>query len=88
LILPIKEAYPGLTDEQQKVWETTVFARATKIKTRVADLRTKTGDDEAEVDFRLNVSFEYADGQGGSIPLQQHAVLKRTPTGWQIVSIR
>jgi eukaryotic-like serine/threonine-protein kinase len=85
---PLRTAYPGLTDEQQKVWETTVFARATKIKASVADLKSRIGGDEAEVDFGLNVSFDYPDGQRGSIPLQQHAVLKRTPTGWQILSIR
>jgi hypothetical protein len=88
LITKLKDAYPGLSDDQQKYWETTVFARATKITARVADLKTKTGDDEAEVDFRLIVSFEYSDGQAVNSSLPQHAVLKRSPTGWQIASIR
>ena len=88
LITKLKDAYPGLTDEQQKFWETTVFARATKIRARVADLKTRTGEDDAEVDFRLNYRFEYADGQVVSSTLDQHAVLKRIPTGWLISSIR
>jgi hypothetical protein len=88
LITRLKDAYPGLTDDQQKYWETTVFSRATKIRARVADLKTRPGDDDAEVDFRLVVSFEYADGQGVNSELPQHAVLKRSATGWQIVSIR
>jgi hypothetical protein len=41
------------------------------------------------VDFLLNLSFDYANGgQRGSMPLQQHATLRRTPSGWQILSIR
>jgi hypothetical protein len=88
LITRLKEAYPGLTDDQQKYWETTVFSRATKIRARVADLKPRTGEDDAEVDFRLDVRFEYADGQGANFTLDQHAELKRTPTGWQIASIR
>ena len=87
-ITRLKDAYPGLSDVQQKYWETSVFARATKIRARVADLKTKTDDDDAEVDFRLIVRFEYADGQVANSTLEQHALLKRTATGWQIASIQ
>ena len=83
----LKEAYPGLTEEQQKRWETT-FAKATKIKASVADIRTTSIDsDDAEVDFRLNTTLDYPDGQPASQPQRLHATLKRTPTGWQILSI-
>jgi hypothetical protein len=44
--------------------------------------------DVAEADYRLNVTFDYASGSPGSIPLQQHATLKRGPSGWQIQAIR
>jgi hypothetical protein len=85
----LKEAYPGLTGDQQKFWETNVFSRATKIRASVADLTTTMDRDDAQADFRLNVTFDYDDAQKGSIaPQQQHATLSRTPTGWQIVSIR
>ncbi|HUQ45077.1 MAG TPA: serine/threonine-protein kinase [Gemmatimonadaceae bacterium] len=85
----LKEAYPGLTEDQQKFWETNVFSRATRIKAQVVDLKTTTDGDAAEADFRLNVTFDYGDAQRGSIgPQQQHAKLTRTGSGWQIVSIR
>jgi serine/threonine-protein kinase len=86
----LKEAYPGLTDDQQKVWETTVFAPATRIKAAISDVKTTTTDrDAAEVDLLLNVTFDYADGQRGSIaPQRQHVRLTRSAHGWQIASIR
>ncbi len=85
----LKEAYRGLTDEQQKVWETTVFSRATKIKAAIRDVSTRTDRDAAEVDFLLNVTFDYADGTRGSIaPQRSHATLAQTALGWQIISIR
>jgi len=84
----LKEAYPGLTDEQQKAWEMT-WAKATRLKAKIADLKvTGTDGDQADAEFRLNVTFDYPDGTPGSNPQQQHAQLKRTPNGWQIVSIR
>jgi hypothetical protein len=85
----LKEAYPELTDEQQKFWESNVFARATRIKATVVDLKTTTDGDAAEASFRLNVTFDYATGASrGSIPLEQHASLRHIPSGWQIVKIR
>ena len=85
----LREAYPGLTEDQQKFWETNVFSRATRIKAQVVDLKTTTDGDAAEADFRLNVTFDYGDAQRGSIgPQKQHAKLTRTGSGWQIVSIR
>ncbi len=83
----LKEAYPGLTDEQQKSWETT-WARATRLKATVTDLQTTVDGDQADVDFRLNVSFEYPAGERGSYSQNQHATLKRTPTGWRLESVR
>jgi hypothetical protein len=84
----LKEAYPGLTDEQQKAWEMT-WAKATRLKAKIADLKvTGTDGDQADAEFRLNVTFDYPDGTPGSNPQRQHAQLKRTPSGWQIVSIR
>ena len=84
----LREAYPGLTDEQQKLWETN-WARSTKLKASVTNLTvTGTDGDQADAEFRLNVTFDQ-DGQRISTPPQrQHAQLKRTPNGWQIVSIR
>jgi serine/threonine-protein kinase len=85
----LKEAYPGLTDEQQKGWETTVFSKATRIKAAVSNVKTSTDKDAAEVDLLLNVAFDYADGQRASIPpLRQHVKLTRSAAGWQIASIR
>jgi len=84
----LREAYPGLTDTQQEFWETKVFAKATTIKAAVRDVKTTTDRDAAEVDFLLNLTFDYADGQRGSIPLPQHVTLTRTTAGWQIAAIR
>jgi serine/threonine-protein kinase len=84
----LKEANPGLTDEQQKTWETTVFSRARKIKATVEGMSSRADGDAAEVEFRLNLAIDASDGQHMTIPTQrQHATLKRTPDGWQIVSI-
>jgi serine/threonine-protein kinase len=86
----LKEAYPGLTEAQKKDWETT-FGKATKIKATVADLRTTSIDqDDAEVEFRLNTTI-FSEGQPtgmSSQPQRLHATLKRSSSGWQIVSIR
>ena len=85
----LKEAYPGLTDDQQKMWETGVFSRATRIRAAVRNVKTTTDRDDAEAEFVLNVSYELADGSSGSItPQRSHASLKRTATGWQVVAIR
>ena len=85
----LKEANPGLTDEQQKFWETNVFARATKIKAAVTDMRSTTEGNDAEVNFRLSVTFDYSDASRGSIaPQRQHARLSRSSSGWTIASIR
>ena len=84
----LKEAYPGLTDKQQEFWETKVFAKATTIKAAVRNMKTTTDRDVAEVDFLLSLTFDYSDGQRGSIPLKQHVNLTRTTVGWQIASIR
>jgi serine/threonine-protein kinase len=85
----LKEAYPGLTDKQQKFWEENVFAIAGKVTATVKDVKTTEASDTAEADFRLNVGFEYSAGSSGSLrPQQQHATLTRTTNGWQIVSIR
>ncbi|HET9010497.1 MAG TPA: hypothetical protein VFN38_01720, partial [Gemmatimonadaceae bacterium] len=85
----LKEAYPGLTDEQQKAWEM-AWAKATRLKATVADLKvTGTDGDQADADFQLNVTYEWGDGSRGVNPPQrQHAQLRRTPNGWQLVSVR
>jgi serine/threonine-protein kinase len=82
----LKEAYPKLTDEQQRDWETNVFAIATKIKSSVVNLKPSVDGDAAEADYKLNVTFDY-NGSPGSISRQEHATLKRGPGGWQIQSI-
>jgi serine/threonine protein kinase len=85
----LREAYPGLTDKQQQFWETKVFATATGIKAAVREVKAATSGDAAEADFLLNISYDYVNGGArGSMPLQQHASLKKMPSGWQIVAIR
>ena len=83
----LKEAYPGLTDAQQKLWENT-WARSSKVKATVTDVVTQVDKDEAAANFRLTVSFDYPDGQPGSMEQRLLAELKKTPSGWQINKIR
>jgi serine/threonine-protein kinase len=85
----LKEAYPKMSDDEQRYWETNVFAIATKVRAVVSDLKPNVDGETAEADYRLNVSFEYASGSPGSLPpMQQHATLKRGQGGWQIQAIR
>jgi hypothetical protein len=84
----LKEAYPKLNDDEQRYWETNVFAIATKVRAVVSDLKPNVDGETAEADFRLNVTFEYNGSPGSLPPMQQHATLKRGPSGWQIQSIR
>jgi hypothetical protein len=85
----LKEAYPKLTDDEQRFWETNVFAIATKIRAVIVDLKPNVDGESAEADYRLNVTFDYATGSPGSLPpMLQHATLKRGSGGWQIQSIR
>jgi ketosteroid isomerase-like protein len=83
----LKEAYPRLTDDEQRQWETNVFAIATKLKASIVDLRTNVDGDAAEADYRLDVTFDYNGSPAGQSK-QQHATLKRVSGGWQIQSIR
>jgi serine/threonine-protein kinase len=84
----LKEAYPKLTDEEQRYWETNVFAIATKVRALISDLKPNVDGETAEADYRLNVIFEYNGSPASLAPMQQHATLKRGPSGWQIQSIR
>ena len=83
----LKEAYPKLTDDEQREWETNVFAIATKIRAVIVDLKPSVDGDAAEADYKLNVTFDY-NGSTGGFSRRQHATLKRGPSGWQIQSIR
>jgi ketosteroid isomerase-like protein len=83
----LKEAYPKLTDDEQREWETNVFAIATKIRALIIDLKPTVDGDVAEAEYRLNVTFDY-NGSTGGFSRRQHATLKRGPSGWQIQSIR
>jgi hypothetical protein len=83
----LKEAYPKLTDDEQRQWETNVFAIATKIRASIVDLKTNVDGDVAEADYKLKVTYDYNGSPGGDSK-QQHATLKRVPGGWQIQSIR
>jgi serine/threonine-protein kinase len=86
----LKEAYPGLTPEQQKAWETGVFAIANGIRATVAYDSVKVYKDGAEVAFTLNLAYDYQGSMKASLPKhnKQHAILKQTDAGWQIVEIR
>ena len=84
----LKEAYPKLSDDEQRFWETNVFAIATKIRAVISDLKPSVDGETAEADYKLNVTFDYPSGSPGSLQQLQHATLKRGPSGWQIQSIR
>ncbi|NUO39598.1 MAG: hypothetical protein HOQ31_13460, partial [Gemmatimonadaceae bacterium] len=83
----LKEAYPKLSDDEQREWETNVFAIATKIRAVIVDLKPSVDGDAAEADYKLNVTFDY-NGSTGGFSRRQHATLKRGSSGWQIQSIR
>jgi serine/threonine-protein kinase len=84
----LKEAYPKLSDDEQRFWEMNVFAIATKIRAFISDLKPSVDGETAEADYKLNVTFDYATGSPGSLQQLQHATLTRGSGGWQIQSIR
>jgi len=86
----LKEAYPGLKENEQKQWETT-FGKLTRIKATVANINTNSiTADDADVEFRLNTTYYYVDGSApASNPQSLRATLKRSPGGaWHIASIQ
>ncbi len=85
----LKEAYPTISDDQVKKWETGVFQQAQDLKTTVRYDKVAVSKDGAEVDFTLHMAYKYAGAASASIPPQkQHAVLRKTDKGWQIVEIK
>jgi hypothetical protein len=84
----LKEAYPGLTDDQQKSWEN-VWAKTTKVRATVTQLNVSMLEkDVAEASFRLNVSYVDATGSPTTMPPSSlRATLKHSASGWQIDQI-
>ena len=85
----LREAYPGLTKDQQKTWEDGVFSKATRVDASVRYGTMTERPDTAEVDFTLRYSFTTKGNVPSYVPPQQlHATLTRTPQGgWQIAAI-
>ena len=84
----LREAYPGLTSDQQKGWETGVFAIANAIKASVTYNSVTKHKDGAEVDFTLTLAYDYP-GSTGSLPrMKQHAILQESDGVWQILEIK
>ncbi|MDQ6635649.1 MAG: serine/threonine protein kinase [Gemmatimonadota bacterium] len=84
----LKEAYPGLTADQQKGWETGVFAIANAIKASVTYNSVVMHKDGAEVDFTLTLAYDYPGSQGGIPRMKQNAILQEKDGLWQIREIR
>jgi serine/threonine-protein kinase len=85
----LKEAYPGLTADQQKDWETGVFAIANAIRATVTYDDVTMFRDGAKVLFTLKLGYDYQGSQGASIPpMKQQAFLKETESGWVILEIK
>jgi serine/threonine-protein kinase len=84
----LKEAYPGLTADQQKGWETGVFAIANAIKASVIYNSVVMHKDGAEVDFTLTLAYDYPGSQGGIPRMKQNAILQEKDGVWQIREIR
>jgi serine/threonine-protein kinase len=85
----LKAAYPGLTADQQKSWETGVFAIANAIKASVTYNNVNLFKDGAEVDFTLTLAYDYQGAPGASLPRRkQHAVLQEKEGVWQIIEIK
>jgi hypothetical protein len=85
----LKAAYPGLTSDQQKGWETGVFAVANAIKATVTYNDVLMLKDGAEVDFILTLAYDYQGSQGASIPpMKQHAFLEESEGVWRIKAIK
>jgi hypothetical protein len=84
----LREAYPGLTSDQQTRWETGVFAIANAIKASVTYNTVVMHKDGADVDFTLTLSYDYP-GSTGSLPrMKQHALLEEKDGVWQIREIK
>ncbi|MFL5608793.1 MAG: serine/threonine-protein kinase [Gemmatimonadaceae bacterium] len=84
----LKEAYPGLTADQQKQWETGVFAIASAIKATVTYSGVVLYKDGAGVDFTLTLAYDYPGSQGSLPPRKQHAVLEEKDGTWLIREIK
>jgi hypothetical protein len=83
----LKAAYPGLTPDQQKSWETGVFQIANAIKASVTYNKVTMYKDGAEVDFTLTLTYDYQGSQGSSRK-QQHAFLEDADGAWRIKEIK
>jgi hypothetical protein len=84
----LREAYPNLSPAEQESWEKN-FARATKIKANVrmgAIVETEK-DKSAEADFTLRLTYDTESGETSS-SLKYHAILAKTPNGWQITDLK
>jgi serine/threonine-protein kinase len=84
----LKEAYPGLSTEQQKSWETGVFAIASAIKATVTYRAITVHPDGVGVDFTLTLAYDYPGSQGSLPPRKQHAVLQEKDGVWVISEIK
>lgn len=83
----LREAYPGLTDKQQESWEKGAFRVAEEITAHVRNVKPSIDGDAADAQFTLVVSYAYRGSGPAGATLRQHARLKRTATGWSIISI-
>jgi serine/threonine-protein kinase len=84
----LRAAYPGLTADQQKGWETGVFAIANAIKATVTYHQFRMSKDGAEVDFTLTLAYDYPGSQGGIPRMKQHAFLEESEGVWRIKEIK
>ena len=88
-IATLRIAYPAMTPQQQDNWEKNFFARAEKIDAAVRYGATKISGDTVDADFSLLLNIVYKDTkQGGSIRINQHAMLVRQGKSWQIATLR
>ena len=85
----LRNAFPGMTPQQENNWEKTFFARAEKIAAPIRYGATRITRDTAEAEFTLllNILIKGTQESFGS-PLRQHATLVRQGNVWRIVALK
>jgi hypothetical protein len=85
----LKRAYPGLTGPQQLYYQQSIFENGKNIKTEVRYGTVNKGKNTAEVDFTMIVKFSSSSSNERTTlpPRHQHAALRRTARGWQLVAL-
>ncbi|MDB4905301.1 MAG: protein kinase [Gemmatimonadetes bacterium] len=85
----VRQAYPGLTPQQETFWAKNVFALADNIHAQVRPLRAAALGKAVQVGFSLHLRFVYhTSGSPGAIPLFYEGIFVKEGPDWILKEIR